>query len=117
MSESLAGTQERLSEQPAALPKQSPKRQRSIADEEAVSTGATLSAQPLDSMQREFLETLNSLLLAVHEVVYTANLLEDSVVDSHPELRDHVTAVKHLGKIAWRFQKLAKRVAAAGAAP
>lgn len=72
---------------------------------------------PLDPMQKEFLDTLNSLLLAVHEVVYTANLLEDSVVDSHPELKDHVTAVKHLGKIAWRFQKLAKRVAAAGAAP
>lgn len=63
--------------------------------------------QPPPEVQ-EFSQILNELLVAVHEVVYTANLLEDSLVKAHPELQDLVNATKKLGRAMWRFQKLSR---------
>lgn len=64
--------------------------------------------------QKKFLELLNEMMQSIHEVVYTSNLIEGSMVQEHPELQDLVEAIKHLGRVAWEFQKLAKKMAGAG---
>lgn len=61
--------------------------------------------------QKKFLELLNEMMQSIHEVVYTSNLIEGNMVQQHPELQDLVDAIKHLGRVAWEFQKLAKRMA------
>lgn len=78
-------------------------------------TSLEAKAQPAGiptSEQKEFMDLMNKLFLAIHEVVYTSNLLDDDVVEKHPELQDLKRAVRNLGKIAWEFQKLVKKMAA-----
>lgn len=61
--------------------------------------------------QKEFMDLMNKLFLGIHEVVYTSNLLDDDVVEKHPELQDLKRAVRNLGKVAWEFQKLVRKMA------
>jgi len=61
--------------------------------------------------QKRFLQLINELLTTIHEVVYTANLIDDDIVKQHPELQDHVIAVKKLGKVSWEFFKYARGAA------
>lgn len=68
-------------------------------------------AQELTPDQRKFIQLLNEMMLAIHEVVYTSNLLEQEVIEKHPELQDLVESIRKLGRVGWNFQKLAKRLA------
>lgn len=70
--------------------------------------------QEIPPEQKKFLELLNEMMQSIHEVVYTSNLIEGSMIQQHPELQDLVDAIKHLGRVAWEFQKLAKRMASGG---
>lgn len=68
-------------------------------------------AQELTPDQKRFVQLLNEMMLAIHEVVYTSNLLDQEVINKHPELQDLVESIRKLGRVGWNFQKLARRLA------
>lgn len=67
-------------------------------------------APELTPDQKRFIQLLNEMMLAIHEVVYTSNLLDQEVINKYPELQDLVESIRKLGRVGWNFQKLAKRL-------
>ena len=65
-------------------------------------------AQPTRE-QQEFLNALNDLMTSINELSFTASLLDDELLEKHPELKDLSIAVKKVVKSAWRFVKLVRR--------
>lgn len=106
MSEPVAPSQGQPTAQPPAEKPPAIYTQPPTPPSQAQATAAPTTQ--LTPEQQEFMNILNDLIMSAQELSYALAVVDQSIVEKHPELKDLLEAARSVVKNVWRFHKFVK---------